>query len=270
MVARRYCLIAAVGNCSLAMGFHFRAPLSSTGLGTAQQQWSAPAQTAPRRSSLVPLQQAVAEATSRRAPIIVTGNNVEVTEPLKEYVEKKMAKVLDKVGSSVSKVDVHLSVNKNPSVSDNHNTEVTVFSKNHVIRATDNSDNMYASVDQVTDRIQRKLRRFKERKVAGMRGRSGLGGLSEKTAEKDMDAAAAEAADEDPFEDKYGDEPEAMTVMKTKSFPMPAISVEEALTCLEYIGHDFYLFRNEETDEVNVVYKRKSGGVGLIEPESEK
>ncbi|CAN0280201.1 unnamed protein product [Ectocarpus fasciculatus] len=181
-----------------------------------------------------------------------------------------MAKVLDKVGSSVSKVDVHLSVNKNPSVSNNHNTEVTVFSKNHVIRATDNSDNMYASVDQVTDRIQRKLRRFKERKVAGMRGRSGVGGLSEKNAEKDMDAAEADAADEEPFEDKYGDEPKAMAVMKTKSFPMPAISLEEAVTCLEYIGHDFYLFRNEETNEVNVVYKRKSGGVGLIEPEAEK
>ncbi|CAM9474084.1 unnamed protein product, partial [Hapterophycus canaliculatus] len=168
----------------VSAGFHFVAPLASTGVRTPQQQQSqsqqwATSPTAPRRSKLVPLQ-AVADATSRRAPILVTGNNVEVTEPLKEYVEKKMAKVLDKVGSSVSKVDVHLSVNKNPSVSENHNTEVTVFSKNHVIRATDTSDNMYACVDQVTDRIQRKLRRFKERKVAETRGRAGVAGLSDK------------------------------------------------------------------------------------------
>ncbi|CAN0442914.1 unnamed protein product, partial [Laminaria digitata] len=83
------------------------------------------------------------------------------------------------VGSSVSKVDVHLSVNKNPRVSENHNTEVTVFSKNHVIRATETSDNMYACVDLVTDRIRRKLRRFKERKVDQTRSRPGVGGLSE-------------------------------------------------------------------------------------------
>ncbi|CAN0102406.1 unnamed protein product, partial [Hapterophycus canaliculatus] len=73
-------------------------------------------------------------------------------------------------------------------------------------------------------------------------------------------------------EDKYG-EPDVvvdMSIVKNKSFPMPAIGVEEAVMCLDYIGHDFYLFRNVDTNEVNVVYKRKSGGVGLIQPEAEK
>eukprot|EP00752_Nemacystus_decipiens_P008851 g7898.t1 len=266
----RSCLLAALALGDLALGFHFAAPLASTGVRTQhQQQWTPLPTAAPRHSKAIPLQAVADAATSRRAPILVTGNNVEVTEPLKEYVEKKMANVLDKLGSSVSKVDVHLSVNKNPSVSENHNTEVTVFARNHVIRATDTSDNMYACVDEVTDRIKRKLRRFKERKISETRGRAGVGGLSEKTAEEDMATAAAEAAEDEAFDDEY-DEPDVvvdMSVVKEKSFAMPPIEVEEAVMCLDYIDHDFYLFRNAKTDEVNVVYKRKSGGVGLIQPE---
>ncbi|CAM9688470.1 unnamed protein product [Sphacelaria rigidula] len=207
---------------------------------------------------------------SRKAPILVTGNNMEVTEPLKEYVEKKVVNVLDKLGSTVSKVDVHLSVNKNPRVSDNHNTEVTVFAKNHVIRATESSTNMYASVDLVSDRIKRKLRRFKERAVDVRRHKQHLGDVSAEVVEASADIAELEAetkSEEDPYEDKYGSLVD-MSVVKKKSFPMPPIAVDEAVMCLDYIDHDFYLFRNAETKEVNVVYKRKGGGVGLIEPES--
>lgn len=268
-------MAAALSVGDLAWGFHFVAPSSGVRAQSelSNSRW-ATSPAAPRHSNLVTLQAVAQDATSRKAPILVTGNNVEVTEPLKEYIEKKMVNVLDKVGSSVSKVDVHLSVNKNPRVSENHNTEVTVFSKNHVIRATETSDNMYACVDLVTDRIRRKLRRFKERKVDETRSRSGVGNLSEQVAEKDQSsaAAAAEAAGEDPFEDKYG-EPEVvvdMSLVKTKSFPMPPINVDEAVMCLDYIDHDFYLFRNAETNEVNVVYKRNSGGVGLIQPEADK
>ncbi|CAM9721615.1 unnamed protein product, partial [Ascophyllum nodosum] len=219
--------------------------------------------------NLCPLQAAPHDTASRQAPILVTGNNVEVTEPLREYVEKKMARVLEKVGTGVSKVDVHMTVSRNPRVSDNHKTEVTIFSKNHVFKSTDASDSMYASVDLVTDRIRRKLRKSKERKITGKR--HAAASLAEQVRTDALATTSNSRAADDPFEDSYGEPDVAvdMSVVKRKSFPMPPITVEEAVICLEYIDHNFYLFRNVDTNEVNVVYKRNHGGVGLIQPEAD-
>jgi putative sigma-54 modulation protein len=193
-------------------------------------------------------------------PIIVTGNNIEVTTAMSEYVEKKLGVVIERHKNLVTKCDVHLSVIKNPAVKLSHTAEVTIAVKGLVMRTSDRSENMYASIDMVADSLARKLRKFKERKK----------GVTHESAFKvDLDDADEEDEEEDEFVDNYAVEDVTvnMDIVKQKSFNMEPISVEDAVLCLEYIDHDFYVFRNKDSGEVNVVYKRNHGGVGHICPE---
>jgi putative sigma-54 modulation protein len=192
---------------------------------------------------------------------------VELTGPLTDYVNKKIGHTLEKLGAPVTKVDVHLSVNKNPRISEGHVAEVTTFAKGFVIRATEKSESMYASVDLVADRLARKLRKYKERVVHSRRARASTSDLAAAAEEMWEDALPNGVTD---VADEYSDNvvPQAdMSVVKEKKFPMPPCTVEDAVTCLDFLDHDFYVFRNAETSEINVVYKRNHGGVGLIQPE---
>jgi putative sigma-54 modulation protein len=152
-----------------------------------------------------------------------------------------------------------------------HIAEVTALcSDKQVIRVRFSGDDMYASLDKLSDRLGRKLRKYKERKrprsVLGARQLSNL--ETQQPPEEEGDEL--ELSLQDVAEVEPGTVPLAQTpwqVVRKKSFPMPPISVDEAVLCLEYIDHDFYVFQNAETNKINVVYKRNSGDVGLIEPE---
>jgi putative sigma-54 modulation protein len=208
---------------------------------------------------------------SGRKPVLITGNNIDVTPSLMDYTNKKIGKVVDKLGGIVTKVDAHLSVIKNPRVEAAHVAEVTVFAKGTVIRAGEASDNMYASIDLVTDIMARKLRKYKERNVSQKRSRPSYSDLGEGIEELPEPEESVEASgDEEEDVDSYGEDglPVVdMSIVKRKSFPMPPCTVEDAIIALEYIDHDFYVFRNSESGEVNVVYKRNHGGLGHIQPE---
>ena len=120
---------------------------------------------------------------------------------------------------------------------------------------------MYASIDAVTDRLSKKLKKYKERRLEGYHGGPNMG---ENLAEV-LDSITVEdsASDDDEFVD-----PEAPVVTKIKSYDLKTgISVEEAIFALGYVDHDFYVFREKETDEINVVYKRNAGGYGMIGPQ---
>eukprot|EP00593_Proboscia_inermis_P007435 CAMPEP_0171322018 /NCGR_PEP_ID=MMETSP0816-20121228/114701_1 /TAXON_ID=420281 /ORGANISM="Proboscia inermis, Strain CCAP1064/1" /LENGTH=247 /DNA_ID=CAMNT_0011820395 /DNA_START=606 /DNA_END=1349 /DNA_ORIENTATION=- len=201
-------------------------------------------------------------------PIIITGNNIEVTPSLMDYVNEKVDRTIGKFafGGSVTECDVHLSVNKNPKVSEGHKAEVVASLKGLTIRAAEETADMYASIDKVTDRLARKLRQYKERRNDGHHGGLGIGEnaaafMAETDEVEDSDASDGNAQVEDEFVDPF--EP---VVTKIKSFDLDgAISVKEAIFALDYIDHDFYVFRDEETQEISVVYKRNAGGVGLIQ-----
>lgn len=216
---------------------------------------------APRRSrSMITAMSSIPD----RQPIIVTGNNVEVTPAMLEYVNKKLDKVLDKHRQVVTKCDVHLTVVHNPRVKESHRAEVTLAVKGLVMRTSEDSENMYATIDAVADSLARKLRKFKERKdkkqsSSAIRDADALNLSEDEEVESPEEDAFAGAVEIPRFVD--------MSIVKQKSFNMEPITVEDAVLCLEYIDHDFYVFRNKETGEVNVVYKRNSGGVGHIEPE---
>mmetsp|Transcript_17755 Transcript_17755/g.26602 ORF Transcript_17755/g.26602 Transcript_17755/m.26602 type:complete len:334 (-) Transcript_17755:248-1249(-) len=219
---------------------------------------------------------------SANPAMVITGNNIELTESIAAYTNSKLGKMLKKYKDFVKSSEVHFTVNKNPAAKENaHRVEVTIYVKDSkVMRGTVSSVSEYSSIDLVSDLVNRKLRKYKERKF-GKRGSYGVRtfyqehDISDTLSESGADTSAESATEgEDDVQGAFEPVPEGYSpmddiqVVRKKRFPMPPISVDEATLCLDYLDHDFYVFRNVDTKEVNVVYRREEGGVGLIEPEA--
>ena len=171
---------------------------------------------------------------------VISGRGTNVTDGLRSAVEEKLGK-LEHYFTPDTEVHVTLKVEK-----DRQKVEVTVPVKGHIIRAEQVSDDMYVSIDLIEDIIERQLRRYKTKIV-------------------DSKQSAGNFTSEFMQEDEYDDE--EVKVIRTKRFAIKPMDPEEACVQMELLNHSFYVFRNAETDEVNVVYKRKHGDYGLIEPE---
>ncbi|KAI3471266.1 hypothetical protein Pfo_027929 [Paulownia fortunei] len=197
--------------------------------------------------------------------LILQGKNLELAPTVKSYVEEKLGKAVQKHSHLVREVDVRLSVRggefgKGPKL---RRCEVTLFTKKHgVVRAEEDAESLYGSIDLVSSIIQRKLRKIKERDSD--RGRH-MKGFDRLKVREPGALTVAEDVEEVPTEG-YEQEDIIDEIVRTKYFDMPPLTVAEAIEQLENVDHDFYGFRNEETGEVNIVYKRKSGGYGLIIP----
>jgi putative sigma-54 modulation protein len=187
--------------------------------------------------------------------LVIQGKNMEVTEAIREYVEQKLDKAVSHFQALTTEVDVHLSVARNPRIASSQSAEVTVYANGSVIRAEEKSENLYVSIDLVADKISRKLRKFKERK-------------NDRSATKTSVAVAEQPTVPVPDDNRVVELPSQ--VVRNKYFAMPALSVDEALERLELIDHDFYVFRNADTGEINVVYERNHGGYGVIQPHDAK
>ena len=172
---------------------------------------------------------------------IIYGKNLEVTEGLKQAVHDKFSK-LEKFFTPETEVQVTLSVQK-----DNQIVEATIPMKGTILRVEPNSTDMYVSIDLVEEVIERQLKKYRT-----------------KLASKKMNVAESFNAD---FIEADTDEDEEIKIVRTKRFGMKPMYPEDACIQMELTGHDFFVFRNAETDEVNVVYKRKGNTYGLIEPE---
>ncbi|YAI82848.1 MAG: ribosome hibernation-promoting factor, HPF/YfiA family [cyanobacterium endosymbiont of Rhopalodia sterrenbergii] len=186
--------------------------------------------------------------------LLVQGNNIDITDSINDYVQEKLQKAVKHFQSITTKVDVHLSVARNARITDKHKAEVTVYANGTVIRAQEGSANLYASIDLVSDKIARQLRKYKEK-------------LNNKKSHNLV--KAAEIVEERPVEgDLIGDRTPKLPpeVIRMKYFAMPPMTIDEASHQLELVDHDFYMFRNKETDEINVVYIRNHGGYGVIQP----
>jgi len=185
--------------------------------------------------------------------LVIHGKNIEVTEAIRGYVQQKLEKAVAHFQTMIAGVDVHLSVARNPRISAAQAAEVTVHAGSTVIRVEEKSENLYASIDLVADKIARKLRKFKERK-------------QNHHATKTSIAVAEQPPVPLPNSDRVPTPAIPTQVLRNKYFVMPPMTVQEALEQLELVGHDFYVFRNSETGEINVVYERNHGGYGLIQP----
>ena len=176
----------------------------------------------------------------------VKGKNVDVTDSLKDYALQKLGK-LDKHLNDAARLELELQVEKNPSISENQVAEATVFTKGPTLRAREASRDMRASIDQLTDKLVRQVRHYREK-----RSRRGSRASTTTTVTDEGAPPMAEGLDQQ--------------IVKTKQFTVNPMTAEEAVNQLELIGHDFFVFRNSESGDVNVVYRRRDRGYGLIEP----
>lgn len=189
--------------------------------------------------------------------LLIQGNNIEVTDAINTHVQQKIEKAVRHFHSLTSKVDVHLSVASHHRANDSHQAEVTVYANGTVIRAQESSENLYASIDMVADKISRQLRKYKEKQ------------LDKKTHAR-VNIREIEQIEEEQV--TTIDLPSNHTpqlpqeVVRTKYFAMAPMTVREALEQLQIIDHDFYMFLNSETNEINVIYCRNHGGYGVIQP----
>jgi putative sigma-54 modulation protein len=175
--------------------------------------------------------------------IIVSAKNMELTSALKNVVEKKISK-LEKYFDPNIEAHATLSVEKN-----RQTIEVTIPFNGIVLRGEEVNEDMYASIDLVMDKIERQIRKQKTK-------------LSRR---KHTDSLRFQSIPE-YREDVEVDEKESK-IVKTKRFSFKPMSTEEAVLQMELVGHNFFVYENADTEEVNVVYKRKDGNYGLIEPE---
>jgi putative sigma-54 modulation protein len=185
--------------------------------------------------------------------LVIHGKNIEITDAIREYVHQKIEKAVSHFQHITNEVDVHLSVARNPRITTKQAAEVTIYANGNIIRAEESSENLYASIDLVADKIARQLRKYKERRQ------------DQKThAQPTNQALVPEPVAADLIGDRTPELPDE--VIRTKYFPMPPMTLAEATEQLQLVGHDFYMFRNSESGEINVVYERNHGGYGVIQP----
>jgi putative sigma-54 modulation protein len=183
--------------------------------------------------------------------LVIQGKNIEVTEAIREYVSQKIDKATGHFKTLTTEVDVHLSVARNPRIVSSQSAEVTIYASGAVIRAEERSENLYASIDLVADKIARKLRKFKERKTNKIAPKTGV-------------LVTEQPPIAIPDQNRVPELPSQ--VIRNKYFTMLPMSVDEAVERLELVDHDFFVFRNAESGEINVVYERSHGGYGVIQP----
>ncbi len=170
----------------------------------------------------------------------ITGRNINVTPGIRRAVEEKIGK-LDRYFNPDTEVIVTLSVQK-----DKQKIEVTIPVKGNIIRAEESSSDMYVSIDLVEEVIERQLKKYKN---------------------KIIDKKQSAQSFSDFFINEEAEDEEEIQIVKTKRFGIKPMDPEEACVQMEHLNHNFYVFLNAETEEVNVVYKRKGHSYGLIEPE---
>src|SRR5205807_1094785 len=174
----------------------------------------------------------------------VKGKNVEVSDSIRQYAEEKLRK-LDRHLHALTQVELELCVERNPSIAANQVAEVTVWTKGPTLRAREASTDMKASIDQLSDKLLRQVEHYRAKRSRRQARGNGVppgGSMS------------------------IPDEETGPRIVKTKQFSVKPMSPEEAAMQLELVGHDFFVFRNDESADVNVIYRRRDGDYGLIEP----
>jgi len=174
---------------------------------------------------------------------IITGRNMDVTPDLEAYIEKKFSK-LDNYFNEDTEIHVTLTKQR-----EDEKVEVTIPMKGTTVRAEETTNDMYMTIDRLDDIVERQLRRNRKKLI---------------DRKQNSPAFSSYFTDIDNDGDVEEDE---IRIVKSKRFAMKPMDPEEACFQMDMLGHNFYVFFNSNTEEVNVVYKRKDGNYGLIEPE---
>jgi putative sigma-54 modulation protein len=173
--------------------------------------------------------------------MIVKGRRMDVTPAIREYAEEKIGRVIKILESQVMSAEVELYTERNRSIEKGQVAEVTVHTKGHVIRAKEAASDLFAAIDLVSEKLESQVRKFKT-----------------KTVDRHTKGAPVHVVTPMPEEN------EEPVIVKTKTLATKPMSTEEAILQMELLGHDFFVFRSEDTEGTNVLYRRNDGDYGLI------
>jgi putative sigma-54 modulation protein len=181
----------------------------------------------------------------------VKGRNVEVSDAIRRYAEEKLGR-LERQLADPTQVELELAMEHNPSIAANHVAEATIWTKGPTLRARESSSAFEASIDQLVDKLERQVKRYREKRSRREAGR--------------REAARRTNGQASP-EPQFTAEQLDRMIVKSKQFDLQPLTPDEATLELELVGHDFFVFSNVDTGRTNVVYRRRDGGYGLIEPQ---
>jgi putative sigma-54 modulation protein len=184
----------------------------------------------------------------RPMQVTVKGRNTDVPEKLRAHAQQKLTKV-KRFDDRILAMDVEFSQERNPRVAEAHKVEVTVTTKSRLVRAQATAADPAAAVDQVIDRLMRQIKKLKGRRVDRTQHAEGVKAMAPRVERQEPEDQEAESA-----------------FARYKRVEMKPMTPEEAVGQMELLGYDFFLFSNAETEQANVVYRRRNGGYGLIEP----
>ncbi len=188
--------------------------------------------------------------------LVIRGNNLVITDALRDFIKKKVGRLAKYFeGEAPNEGHVTLSVEK-----DEHKVEVTIPFPGVFVRAEESSDDMYASVDLVMEKLERQIRKYKTKvnrkfRYDGSLRAQFMEGVSQ------ADQVSATLEQEQDQKEEIGE------IVRFKRFSLKPMDTEEAILQMELLGHNFFVFTNAATNQVNVIYKRRDGKYGLIEPE---
>ena len=188
--------------------------------------------------------------------LIVQGKNIQVTDRLREYVETKVER-LDRYLSTITDARMELATEKTRSQEDRQVAQLTIHSKGMMLRAEERSGDIFTSIDMVMDKMKRQIDRYKSKR----RDRFRTERAAEAQVIEELDIEDVEIEDDEDEEGLPG------AIVRVKRFQVAPMDPEEAIEQMELLGHDFFVFYNADGGQFNVVYRRRDGNYGLIQPE---
>lgn len=185
--------------------------------------------------------------------ITVSGRKMNVTPAIKDYVDEKIGRALEVFDSAAMDAEVVLCTEKNPAISLNAICEVTVNAKGAVIRVAESAEDMYAAIDLASDKVARQLRKYKTRVVERRGGRGSI---------RHLQPDELDIPDVIPTEPEEDDD----LLVRLKEVEMEPMTEEHALVQTDLLGHDFFVYFDQDAHQIQVIYHRKNGGYGIIKP----
>ncbi|MBX3000413.1 MAG: ribosome-associated translation inhibitor RaiA [Caldilineaceae bacterium] len=186
----------------------------------------------------------------------VHGRNIEVTDWIREYVEKKVDK-LDRFLPEVREARADLVYSDTRAAADRYTAQLTIWANGQILRAEESTGDIFASIDAIVDKMYRQINRMKGKR-ATIKRRSAVASVTE----------AELAATYLPEEEETVEEEVRGEIVRTKRFVVQPMYAEEAIEQMELLGHDFFLYFNVDDSQIQVVYRRRDGNYGLLQPQT--
>ena len=180
----------------------------------------------------------------------IKGRNIEVTDHVRRYAEEKLGR-FERQLSDATQLELELALEHNPSIADDHVAEATIWTKGPTLRASERSSAFESSIDQLVEKLERQVQRYRAKRSRRESGKR----------------ASANGQAVVPDHNFTAEQLDTM-IVKSKRFDLQPLSAEEAVLQLELVGHDFFVFQNEATGKTDVVYRRRDGDYGHIEPQA--